>query len=113
APEMGMAWAPEATWVDDYYGEDDGAFVFYWSSNVYDNPGHTGSSYSRVLWGASSDFTQETYSYGGTFVDEAGTNNIDTTIVQHDGTTYRVTKDNTAGRGLYMEATDAERWWEP
>ncbi|MEE6274303.1 LamG-like jellyroll fold domain-containing protein [Georgenia sp. MJ206] len=112
APEMGMAWAPEATWVADYEGEGEGAFVFYWSSNVYANEAHTGTTYSRVLWGATTDFTQETYAYGGTFVDEAGINNIDTTIVQHDGTTYRVTKDNTAGRGLYMESTDDARWWE-
>ena len=44
--ELGMAWAPEATWVDDYYADGSGAFVVYWSSNVYTNAAHTGSSYS-------------------------------------------------------------------
>ncbi|MBO1752076.1 Ig-like domain-containing protein [Actinotalea sp. BY-33] len=110
--ELGMAWAPEATWVEDYYPDGSGAFVLYWSSNVYTDAQHTGPTYSRVLWGATSDFTQETYEYGGVFIDEGG-NTIDTTITQHDGTTYRVTKDNSAGRGLYMESTTAPRWWEP
>ncbi len=57
--ELGMAWAPEATWVDDYYADGRGAFVVYWSSNVYPNAAHTGSSYTRILWGATTDFTQE------------------------------------------------------
>lgn len=112
AAELGMAWAPEATWIDDYYPDGRGAFVVYWSSNMYANPEHTGSSYSRVLWGATLDFTQETYEYGGVFIDGGG-NTIDTTITQHEGTTYRVTKDNSQGKGLYMESTTAARWWEP
>lgn len=113
APRMGMAWAPEATWVDDYYGEGDGAFVLYWSSNVYaeDDPQHSRPAYSRVLWGASPDFTQETYAYGGVFIDHGG-NTIDTSMIQHDGVTYRITKDNSDGRGIFMESTEAERWWK-
>jgi hypothetical protein len=112
AGEWGMAWAPEATWVPDYYGAGEGAFVLYWSSNVYTNPEHTGSSYSRILWGATPDFTQETYEYGGTFID-AGGNTIDTTIIQNDGKTYRITKDNSAGKGIYLESTAAAEWWKP
>ncbi|WP_461474582.1 LamG-like jellyroll fold domain-containing protein [Microbacterium sp. HJ5] len=110
--EFGMAWAPEATWVPDYYGPGQGGFVLYWSSNVYANAEHTGSSYSRILWGATPDFTQETYEYGGTFVD-AGGNTIDTTIIQNDGKTYRITKDNSAGKGIYLESTSAVEWWKP
>lgn len=110
--EFGMAWAPEATWVPDYYGEGQGAFVLYWSSNVYATPEHTGSSYSRILWGATPDFTQETYEYGGVFID-AGGNTIDTTIIQNDGKTYRITKDNSAGKGIYLESTAAVEWWKP
>ncbi|MCW3493425.1 LamG-like jellyroll fold domain-containing protein [Microbacterium sp. SSM24] len=110
--EFGMAWAPEATWVPDYYGAGEGAFVLYWSSNVYANAEHTGSSYSRILWGATPDFTQETYEYGGTFID-AGGNTIDTTIIQNEGTTYRITKDNSAGKGIYLESTTAAQWWKP
>lgn len=110
--ELGMAWAPEATWVDDYHPDGRGAFVMYWSSNIYDNPEHTGASHNEVLWGATTDFTQATYAYGGSFID-TGANAIDTTMIQNDGTTYRITKDNGLGNGIYMESTTAERWWEP
>ncbi|WP_127473167.1 LamG-like jellyroll fold domain-containing protein [Microbacterium sulfonylureivorans] len=110
--EFGMAWAPEATWVDDYYPDGSGAFVVYWSSNVYANAEHTGSSYSRILWGATPDFSQESYEYGGVFID-AGGNTIDTTIIQNDGKTYRITKDNSAGKGIYLESTPAAEWWKP
>ncbi len=112
APELGMAWAPEATWVDGYGPDGSGAFVVYWASNVYSSPAHTGSSYSRILWGSTTDFTQETYRYGGVFID-AGGNTIDTTIIQNEGKTYRITKDNSAGKGIYMESTPADRWWLP
>lgn len=110
--ELGMAWAPEATWVDDYYPDGSGAFVVYWSSNVYANSAHTGSSYSRILWGATPDFTQDSYEYGGTFID-AGGNTIDTSIIQNEGTTYRITKDNSTGKGIYMESTTSAQWWKP
>ncbi len=49
--ELGMAWTPEATWVPDYRGAGEGAFVVYWSSNLYDDAEHTGDTYSRVMWG--------------------------------------------------------------
>lgn len=110
--ELGMAWAPEATWVPNYYGDGRGAFVLYWSSNVYADATHTGSTYSRILWGATTDFSQSTYQYGGVFVD-AGANTIDTTIIQNAGKTYRITKDNGAGKGIYMESTAAAEWWKP
>ncbi|WP_082485159.1 LamG-like jellyroll fold domain-containing protein [Microbacterium sp. Leaf151] len=109
--ELGMAWAPEATWVPGYNADGSGAFVLYWSSTVYSNAAHTGSSYSRVLWGATTDFTQQTYRYGGTMIDTGG-DAIDTTVIQNDGKTYRVTKDNAFGRGIYMESTTAADWWK-
>ncbi|NRG40796.1 hypothetical protein HRK28_07640 [Rathayibacter sp. VKM Ac-2835] len=111
--EAGMMWAPEATWVPDYNGAGKGAFVVYWSSTVYPNAAHTpGTGASRVLWGATTDFTQATYSYGGTFID-TGADVIDTTMIQDGGTTYRISKDNGTGRGIYMESTTAEQWWLP
>jgi LPXTG-motif cell wall-anchored protein len=112
--QLGMAWAPEATWVDDYYPDGRGAFVVYWASNVFpaDDPAHDTASYNRVLWGATTDFTQGSYSFGGDFVNTGG-NAIDTTMIQNDGTTYRITKDNSFGTGIFMESTEAARWWEP
>jgi len=111
--QLGMAWAPEATWVDDYYPDGRGAFVVYWASNVFPDgdTAHNSPSYNRVLWGATTDFTQGSYSYGGDFVNTGG-NAIDTTMIQNDGTTYRITKDNSFGNGIYMESTEAARWWE-
>ena len=112
--QLGMAWAPEATWVDDYYPDGRGAFVVYWASNVFpaEDTAHGSPSYNRVLWGATTDFTQGSYSYGGDFVNTGG-NTIDTTIIQSGATTYRITKDNSFGDGIYMESTEATRWWEP
>nr|WP_254071433.1 MULTISPECIES: LamG-like jellyroll fold domain-containing protein [unclassified Rathayibacter] len=111
--EAGMMWAPEATWVADYNGAGKGAFVVYWSSTVYPNATHTpGTGASRILWGATTDFTQATYSYGGTFID-TGADVIDTTMIQDGGTTYRISKDNGTGRGIYMESTTAKQWWLP
>ena len=124
--QLGMAWAPEATWVPDYYPQGHpggrGAFVVYWSSKLFadDDTNHTDPSvYDRVLWGATTDFTQETFHFGGVFID-TGFNTIDTTMVQRrlpDGTlrTYRATKGNGEGpnAGIWLDSTDASRWWEP
>lgn len=110
APRLGMAWAPEATWVPDFDGQGNGSFVVYWSSKLYDQ-GATQPGYSRILWGSTSDFTQASYAYGGVFVDDGG-ETIDTTLIQHDGKTYRVTKDNAQGKGIYMDATSSPTWWK-
>ncbi|WP_228372995.1 glycoside hydrolase family 43 protein [Demequina maris] len=105
APAMGMMWAAETTFVPDFHGEGHGAFVVYWTSTVGDH--------QVILWGSTTDFTQETFAFGGVLLDH-GDHTIDTTMIQHGGRTYRVTKDNGATRrGLFMEVTDAERWWEP
>ena len=73
--------------------------------------------YCTVLWGATTDFTQDTFEYGGVFIDNHG-DAIDTTMIQRplpDGgvRTYRITKDNAHGAGIWMDRTDAKRWWEP
>jgi len=106
--ELGMLWAPEATWVPDYYGEGKGAFVTYWSSKIYNDAEHTGNTYPRIMWGATTDFTQETYEYGGVFI-EAGRDTVDTTIIQNEGRTYHITKRE----NVYMEYTDDKEWWLP
>lgn len=128
--ELGMAWACECLWVPEYYPADHeggrGAFVMYWSSKMFadDDPEHANEDANDViLWGATTDFTQETYEYGGVLID-TGTNSIDTTMIQRtlpNGTvrTYRITKDNGSGKaggegdGLWMDSTDAKRWWQP
>ena len=52
----------------------------------------------------------------GVLIDTGG-DSIDTTMVQRplpDGglRTYRITKDNSFGNGIWMDYTDARRWWE-
>ncbi|WEV76527.1 glycoside hydrolase family 43 protein [Bifidobacterium sp. ESL0800] len=122
--ELGMAWACECLWVPDYYPETHaggrGAFVMYWSSKIFgpDDPEHRAEDvHDTVLWGATTDFTQDTFEFGGRFIDTGG-DSIDTTMIQRvqpNGglRTYRITKDNTFGRGIWMDATDARRWWRP
>jgi len=110
APRLGMAWAPEATWVPDFNGAGNGSFVVYWASKIY-GEGASQPGYSRILWGSTTDFTTDTYSYGGVFVDDGG-ETIDTTLIQNDGKTYRVTKDNAQGKGIYMDATTSPTWWK-
>lgn len=112
-PSHGMSWAPEATW-EPSANNGEGAFIVYWSSTIYedDDVDRVGPTYSRVVWGETTDFTQDTYSYGGVMIDE-GASVIDTTILQHDGATYRFSKDNGSDRQLYVEATDTEQWWLP
>ena len=122
--QLGMAWAPEATWVEDYYPEGHpggrGAFVIYWSSTLFadDDTEHKNPDvYDRVLWGATQDFEQQTFEFGGVFIDR-GHPTIDTTMLQRrlaDGAlrTYRATKDNGPQPGIWLDYTDSPRWWEP
>ncbi len=124
--ELGMAWACECLWVPDFYpmGQERdgsrGAFVMYWSSTVFaaDDPTHSDDSITcTVQWGSTTDFTQHTFEYGGVFIDTGG-NSIDTTMIQRPLAsggmrTYRITKDNSFGNGIWMDSTDEPRWWEP
>ncbi|WP_084103211.1 glycoside hydrolase family 43 protein [Demequina sp. NBRC 110056] len=104
APHMGMMWAPEALWVDEY-DADGGAFVVYWASAGADGR-------QRIIWGATRDFTQSGWLTGGVLIDAPG-DVIDTTMIREGGRTYRVTKDNGTARGLFMEHSDDARWWLP
>lgn len=112
AAYLGMMWAPEATWVDDYYGEGQGAFVVYWSSNVYSDAAHTQSDGgSDIMWGATTDFTQDTWEFGGVMLDGGQAGCIDTNILQDGGRTYHITKSQASGEEIIMEYTDEAKWW--
>ncbi len=112
AAYLGMMWAPEATWVDDYYGEEQGAFVVYWSSNVYSDAAHTQSDGgSDIMWGATTDFTQDTWEFGGVMLDGGQAGCIDTNILQDGGRTYHITKSQASGEEIIMEYTDEKEWW--
>ena len=112
AAYLGMMWAPEATWVDDYYGEGQGAFVVYWSSNVYSDAAHTQSDGgSDIMWGATTDFTQDTWEFGGVMLDGGQAGCIDTNILQDGGRTYHITKSQASGEEIIMEYTDEPQGW--
>ncbi|MFF4524751.1 family 43 glycosylhydrolase [Streptomyces bluensis] len=83
----GNTWAPEAYW-DDSLGE----FVVFWASKLYadDDPDHTGSTYNKMLYATTKDF--RTFSEPKVW-DDPGYSVIDSTVVKHQGTYYRYTKD--------------------
>jgi beta-xylosidase len=83
----GNTWAPEAYWDDSL-----GAYVVFWASKLYadDDPGHTGSTYNKMLYATTKDF--RTFSEPKVWNDP-GYSVIDSTVVKHRGTYYRYTKD--------------------
>lgn len=120
---LGMAWAPVATWEPDLYGPSKGGFVVVFSADLMDPSArrHDGNPYSRLLWATTTDFTPETFKLGGVFIDDGG-ETIDCTIIRrpltstgseaHAYRTYRIYKDNSFGRGIRMQSTDDQRWWD-
>lgn len=108
---LGMMWAPEATWVEDYYGKGQGAFVVYWSSRNYEDEAQTqGGKVSKIMWGATTDFTQDTWEFGGVFLDGGSAGWIDTTIAQNGDKTYHITKSSK--EEIIMEVTTDKEWWK-
>ncbi len=88
APDTaGNTWAPEA-----YYDKGLGAYVVFWASKLYasDDPDHTGNTYNRMLYATTRDFV--TFTEPKVWVDP-GYSVIDSTVIEHDGTYYRFTKD--------------------
>lgn len=105
-PDLDMMWAPESIYVGDLFGAGEGGFVVYFSAGI-------GGGHHRIVWGTTTDFTQETWVYGGVLID-TGDHVIDCSMIQVAPYTYRVSKDNGASRrGIVMERTDATRWWGP
>ncbi|MFJ2950181.1 family 43 glycosylhydrolase [Streptomyces sp. NPDC087226] len=83
----GNTWAPEAYWDDEL-----DAYVVFWASKLYadDDPDHTGSTYNKMLYATTKDF--RTFSEPEVWNDP-GYSVIDSTVVAHEGTYYRYTKD--------------------
>jgi hypothetical protein len=83
----GNTWAPEA-----FYDETLGAYVVFWASKLYaaDDPDHTGSTYNRMMYATTRDF--RTFSEPQVWKDP-GYSVIDSTLIKHNGTYYRFTKD--------------------
>ncbi|WP_405895793.1 family 43 glycosylhydrolase [Streptomyces sp. NBC_00104] len=81
----GNTWAPEA-----YYDEQLGEYVVFWASKLYDNEAHSGDTYNRMMYATTRDFY--TFSEPKVWVDR-GYSVIDSTVIQHDGEYFRLSKD--------------------
>ncbi|MGI5198431.1 family 43 glycosylhydrolase [Streptomyces sp. CA-288835] len=81
----GNTWAPEA-----YYDEKLGEYVVFWASKLYDNEAHTGDTYNRMMYATTRDF--HTFSEPKVWIDR-GYSVIDSTMIEHDGTYHRLSKD--------------------
>ncbi|TQE26878.1 hydrolase [Streptomyces ipomoeae] len=81
----GNTWAPEA-----YYDEKLGEYVVFWASKLYDNAAHSGDTYNRMMYATTRDFY--TFSEPKVWVDR-GYSVIDSTVIQHGGTYFRLSKD--------------------
>ncbi|GKQ34914.1 family 43 glycosylhydrolase [Streptomyces sp. A012304] len=81
----GNTWAPEA-----FYDAARGEYVVFWASKLYDNAAHSGDTYNRMMYATTRDFY--TFSEPKVWIDR-GYSVIDSTVVQHDGTYYRLSKD--------------------
>ncbi|MBC9730383.1 RICIN domain-containing protein [Streptomyces sp. TRM68367] len=87
----GNTWAPEA-----FYDDTLGAYVVFWASKIYaaNDPDHTGSSYNRMMYATTQDF--RTFSPAREWYNP-GYSVIDSTVLEHNGTYYRYTKDERGG----------------
>ncbi|MFE2062470.1 family 43 glycosylhydrolase [Streptomyces sp. NPDC059467] len=86
APDSaGNTWAPEA-----FYDAKLGEYVVFWASKLYDNAAHSGDTYNRMMYATTRDFY--TFSEPKVWVDR-GWSVIDSTMIQKDGTYYRLSKD--------------------
>ncbi|WP_030665322.1 family 43 glycosylhydrolase [Streptomyces cellulosae] len=81
----GNTWAPEA-----FYDAKLGEYVVFWASKLYDNAAHSGDTYNRMMYATTRDFY--TFSEPKVWIDR-GYSVIDSTMIQHDGTYYRLSKD--------------------
>lgn len=81
----GNTWAPEA-----FYDVERGEYVVFWASKLYDNAAHSGDTYNRMMYATTRDFY--TFSEPKVWIDR-GYSVIDSTMIRHDGTYYRLSKD--------------------
>ncbi|MFE7270940.1 family 43 glycosylhydrolase [Streptomyces sp. NPDC057623] len=81
----GNTWAPEA-----FYDKQRGEYVVFWASKLYDNEAHSGDTYNRMMYATTRDFY--TFSEPKVWIDR-GYSVIDSTVIEHDGTYFRLSKD--------------------
>ena len=105
APERGgNTWAPEA-----YYDEVTGEYVVFWASSMKVEDtygkypyGRPAGQYNVMYYATTRDFYE--FSEPKVFIDD-GFPTIDTTIIEHEGTLYRMTKSEVNYK-VYLEKAD-------
>jgi hypothetical protein len=106
-PTAGNVWAPEVTWH-----EETSSYAVYWASMLYpaDDPEHQGVSYNRMLVARTTDFRE--FTPAQVWVDP-GHSVIDSTVIEHEGTFYRFSKDEREaptpgldGKSVLLERSD-------
>ncbi len=106
APKRGgNTWAPEA-----YYDEQTGEYVVFWASSMKIEDtygkypyGRPAGQYNVMYYATTRDFYE--FSEPKVFIDE-GFPTIDTTIIEHEGTLYRMTKSEVNYK-VYLEKADS------
>ncbi len=102
----GNTWAPEAHW-----DEASGSYLVYWASNLYDSTETAGrnalTNYNRMMVVSTRDFV--TFTEPQTWIDVKRANGrgmIDSTVIEDDGTYYRLTKDEASMTIRQEKSTD-------
>lgn len=89
-PTAGNTWAPEA-----YWDAQRGTYVVFWASKLYpeNDPNHTTTTYNRMMYATTKDFSNVS---AAKVWNDPGHSVIDSTVIDHNGTYYRLTKDERA-----------------
>ncbi len=100
----GCTWAPEA-----FYDETTGEYIVFWASKDTEKVGKDGYTHHRVYYSKTRDFYTFTEPEIYQSI-ELGDNNaidlIDTTIIENEGTYYRITKNENTKK-VFMEKSDS------
>lgn len=100
----GCTWAPEA-----FYDETTGEYIVFWASKDNERVGADGYTHHRIYYSKTRDFytfTEPEVYYSIELGDNNATDVIDTTIIENEGTYYRITKDENAKK-VFMEKSDS------
>lgn len=100
----GCTWAPEA-----FYDETTGEYIVFWASKDTDRVGADGYTHHRVYYSKTRDFytfTEPEVYQSIELGNDNATDVIDTTIIENEGTYYRITKNENTKR-VFMEKSDS------
>lgn len=100
----GCTWAPEA-----FYDETTGEYIVFWASKDTAKVGADGYNHHRIYYSKTRDFytfTKPEVYQSIELGDNNATDVIDTTIIENEGTYYRITKNENTKK-VFMEKSDS------